>query len=88
MVAGIVALALTGIGAILIAIGVYVSLSDRKTKLEDEAALRAEDFAGETLNGLAKLAEALKGQPLGMQFIFVGVALMLAGGTLGGVASL
>ncbi len=88
MVAGIVALALTGIGAILIAIGVYVSLSDRKKKLEGEAALKAEDFAGETLNGLAKLAEALKDQPLGMQLIFVGVALMLAGGTLGGVASL
>jgi cytochrome c biogenesis factor len=83
--AGIIALALTGVGTFLILVGVWVSLNDYKKK---NAGLKAENFAGGNLEGLAKLAEALKTYPLGMQLIFVGVALMLAGGTVGGVSSL
>lgn len=83
--AGIIALALTGVGIFLILVGVWVSLDEYKKK---NAGLKPEDFSGGTLEGLAKLAEALKNYPLGMQLIFVGVALMLAGGTVGGVSSL
>ena len=87
MVAGIVALTLTGMGAVLVLTGIYVSLSDRKRKLEQEKAT-AEGTAGDTLEGLTKLADALRQYPLGMQLIFLGIALMLAGGGTGGVGAL
>jgi hypothetical protein len=87
MTAGIASLVLVGVGALLIGIGVWVSLADRKRSLEKQG-VTAEGTAGETLEGLAKLAEALRDYPLGMQLIFLGVVLMLAGGTAGGIAAL
>lgn len=91
MIAGIIALVLTVLGAGLIVTGVLVSLSDRKRKIEEEEKdpkLRSEGFAGETLGGLAKLAEALKDQPLGLQLILIGVALLALAGATGGVGAL
>jgi uncharacterized membrane protein len=88
MTAGIIALALTAVGIGLIVVGVVVSLADRKRSLEEKGEVKAEGTTGETLEGLAKLAEALRDYPLGMQLIFVGVALLLAGGATGGVAAI
>lgn len=87
MTAGIVALVLTGVGALLVVVGIYVSLSDRKRSLENQK-VHPEGTGGETLEGLAKLADALRDYPLGMQLIFLGIVLMLAGGATGGVAAL
>ncbi len=87
MTAGIASLVLVGVGVVLIGIGVWVSLADRKHSLEKQG-VTTEETAGETLEGLAKLAEALRDYPLGMQLIFLGVVLMLAGGATGGIAAL
>jgi len=91
MIAGIISLVLTVLGAGLVVTGVLVSLSDRKRKIKEEekkAELKSEGFAGDTLEGLAKLAEALKGQPLGLQLILIGVALLALAGATGGVGAL
>jgi hypothetical protein len=87
MSAGIIALALTGVGTFLIIVGVWVSLADRKRSLEKRG-VQTEGNAGPDLEGLAKLADALRHYPPGMQLIFLGIVLMLAGGATGGVASL
>ena len=87
MTAGIIALALTGVGAALIVVGVVVSLQDRKRALKNKG-IQPEGTSGATLEGLAKLADALRRHPLGMQLVILGVALMLAGGVTGGVGSL
>lgn len=41
-----------------------------------------------TLEGLAKLADALKGHRLGMQLIIAGIAVLVVAGVFGGVAHL
>jgi hypothetical protein len=87
MVVGIVALALTVVGAVLIGIGVWVSLDDRRKKLRREEQVTPQPTSGVDLGGLAKLADALGKQPLGLQLIIVGMGLMLAGGLIGGVDS-
>lgn len=81
MVAGIIALALTGVGLLLVLIGVGVSLADWRRSHGD---LKAEGTAGD-LEGLAKLADALRDYPLGLQLIFLGIACMFAGGAVGGI---
>lgn len=90
MVAGIIALVLTVLGAALVVIGVLVSLSDRKRKIrKEEAELESRGFGGgDTLAGLAKLAEALKGQPDGLQLMLIGVALLALAGATGGAGAL
>jgi hypothetical protein len=85
MILGIVALAMAAVGIVLIGIGVAVSLADRKRKLA-EGKMETEGTTGKTLEGLAKLADALKDYPLGMQLVFIGVALLLAAAAAGGAA--
>jgi hypothetical protein len=84
---GIASLACVGVGIILIGFGIYLSLDERKQKLKARGAVTAEGSAADTFEGLARLAEALRDYPTGMQMIFVGVALMLVGGGLGGVTA-
>jgi uncharacterized membrane protein len=92
----IAGLVLIGIGVALIIIGTYVSLYEWKkqqARLESEKAKREEVVTeaaglGETLEGLAKLAEALKKHKLGMQLIIVGIVLITIGGLLGGIGCL
>jgi hypothetical protein len=84
MVGGVISLALTVVGMVLVGIGVYVSLSDRR---RSHAKLEVQGTSGE-LGGLAKLAEALRGYPLGLQFIFLGIACMIAGGGVGGFSAI
>jgi hypothetical protein len=87
LILGIISLACVAVGIILIGIGVYMSLSDWKRKLKETASVTAEGTSGQTLGALAKLAEALRDYPPGMQLIFLGIALMLAGGALGGITT-
>jgi hypothetical protein len=84
VVGGFIALALTFVGIVLVVIGVYVSLSDWR---RSHAGLKVEGTAGE-LGALAKLAEALRDYPLGLQFIFLGIACMIAGGAVGGISAI
>jgi uncharacterized membrane protein len=93
---GVAGLVLIGIGVALIIIGTYVSLYEWKkqqARLQGEKAKREEVVTeaasvGETLEGLAKLAEALKQHRLGMQLIIVGIVLITIGGLLGGIGCL
>jgi hypothetical protein len=87
MIAGVIALILTGMGALLIIGGVIVSLRDRKQRLAAAERPEARPTAGVDLEGLAKLAEALGNKPLGFQMMILGTVLMLAGGVTGGVSS-
>jgi hypothetical protein len=87
MVAGIIALALTGVGSALIIVGACVSLGDRKRRVAQNPELTAKASAGVDLAGLAKLADALGNKPVGFQMMIIGTALMLAGGVTGGVSS-
>jgi len=91
----ILALVIIGVGVLLILIGTWISLSEWKAEQERRAREKARDGAapeaaplGEALEGLAKLAEALKNHKLGMQLIIVGIALITLGGILSGVTCL
>jgi hypothetical protein len=86
MIGGIIALVLTGTGVVLVGIGVGVSLSDRRKK-QSVSGPQAQGTAGE-VQALAKLAEALKDYPLGLQLIFLGIACMVFGGGIGGISAI
>jgi hypothetical protein len=75
---------LVGLGILLILLGVYLSLQD----WERNAKPKAKAPLGEELKGLAKLADALKGYPLGMQLIVWGIVIILVGALFGGVGGL
>jgi hypothetical protein len=90
MTIGVISLVLTAVGALMVVIGLIVSLSDRKKKIEkEERELKSQGFSGggDTLTGAAKLAEALKGQPLGLQLMLIGVVLLALAGASGGVGA-
>lgn len=73
-----------GVGVVLIALGAYVSMKDWNRKQAAAAASGAEGMAlDKTIGALAKLADALKGHTLGMQFIIVGIVVILVGGVIG-----
>ena len=91
----IAALILVFFGIALILVGTFVSLKEwqRKQREKRDAAAKGDivtEQAGfeKTLEGLAKLADALKNHPLGMQLIIVGITLITLGGILGGVSGL
>jgi uncharacterized membrane protein len=78
--------ALVGLGILLILLGVYLSLQDWQRKRN--AKLQAKEPLGEEFEGLAKLADALKSYPLGMQLIVWGIVIILVGALFGGVGGL
>ena len=88
----IITLILASLGVVLIAAGTWISIADWRAK---QAAARAQQkkHANATeptgltdaINALAKFAEALKGYPLGMQLIMVGVLLEIIAAFLGGI---
>ncbi|HET7568837.1 MAG TPA: hypothetical protein VFJ91_12655 [Gaiellaceae bacterium] len=88
----IAALVVIGLGVLMILAGLWVSLSDRSRKLRAEAAKREVETEAlglaEDLSALQKLADALKGQPLGFQLIVLGIAVLVVGGLLGGISGL
>lgn len=79
-----------GLGVLLILIGICVSLAEWKRQQQRETGrIRTDELAlKETLEGLAKLADALKGHRLGMQLIIAGMALILIGGSIGAASCL
>lgn len=76
-----------GVGVLLILVGVYVSLKDWNRKAQQDAGGAEALALDKTLEGLAKLADALKGHTLGMQLIIVGIATILVGGLIGTLAA-
>ena len=85
---GIASFVIIGVGVVLILTGLYLSVSDWRRKNPEEADGPVVTEALGTLGDLAKLAEALKGYPLGMQLIFVGIAVLIVGGAFGGAGAL
>lgn len=92
---GVIALIVIAVGLVLIIAGLYVSLAEwnREHKRQVTASTASgvsTDALGapEALEGLAKLADALKDHKLGFQLIIFGIALVIIGGLLGGVAAL
>ena len=80
-------LALVIIGALLILAGAYVSLADWKRKREGKTEAEVNALGG-ALEGLTKLADAIKNFPLGQQLIVWGIVIVILGGILGGVTAL
>jgi hypothetical protein len=88
----VVTFVLVGLGVLLIVTGVIVSLIDwnrrnRPKRVEGKVVTDATGLP-ETLTGLAKLADALKGHALGMQLVMLGIVVLIIGGIFGGVAQL
>jgi hypothetical protein len=93
----IICFILVGIGIGLILLGAIISVVEwnRKFRTTQNAAAREEAGVAtegtglpEALEGLAKLADALKEHPLGMRLIFVGIVILIVAGIFGGVAQL
>jgi hypothetical protein len=83
----IVSFVLVALGVLLIVIGLVISIADwnrRNRQAADEVRTKKTSALGD----LAKLAEALKGQPLGMQLIIVGIVILVIAGVFGGVMQL
>jgi hypothetical protein len=88
----VITLILAVLGVLLIVSGTWISIADWEAK---QAAARARVARSEAvtettglpdaIDALTKFAEALKGYPLGMQLIMVGVLLEVIAAFLGGV---
>jgi hypothetical protein len=83
----IVCFVLVGLGGLLIILGAYISLKDWQNKLDQKPRAEAQAL-GQTLKGLAKLADAIKGYPLGQQLIVWGIVIIIIGGIFGGISGL
>lgn len=84
----IVTFIIVAIGMGLIIIGCVISIIDwnRRHQPKREGGVVTEPTS--SLEGLAKIAEALKDYPLGMQLIFVGIVVLIVAGVFGGIAQL
>jgi hypothetical protein len=84
----IVSFVLVAVGLGLIIIGTVISVLEwnklHKPKPKGEVVTEPTS----ALEGLAKLADALKGHPLGMQLIIAGIGVLVIAGVFGGVAQL
>ena len=83
----IAGLVLVGVGILLILLGAYMSLRDWNRRLEGLPDAERNAIGG-ALEGLTKLAEALKNYPLGQQLIVWGILIVIIGGLMGGVGGL
>jgi hypothetical protein len=79
---------LVGVGTLLILIGVYISVVDWQKKLDELPVDRKQARLAEELSGLAKVADAIKGFPLGQQLIVWGIVILIIGGLFGGVSGI
>ncbi|MEW1913632.1 hypothetical protein AB0442_35295 [Kitasatospora sp. NPDC085895] len=86
--AGIVSLCITGVGVALIAIGVSVSLSDRRQKIRSRGVQGSGYGTGDLIEGMAALAEALRDYDLGRFLVIIGALLIIVGAAIGGFAAL
>jgi hypothetical protein len=78
---------LVGVGVLLILLGTYMSLKDWKDK-RDATPVDTRQSLDKSLEGLTKLADAIKGYPIGQQLIVWGIVIIIIGGLFGGVAGL
>ena len=82
----IAALVLVAVGTLLIVLGAYISLKDWQAKRAPSSP--AASAVSESLDGLAKLADALKSYPLGQQLVVWGIVVLIVAGVFGGVSGL
>ena len=85
----VAALAVVGVGLLLVVTGVVISISDwrdKKRKAKRGAMENKPLGLAEDLTALKELALALAEKPLGMQLVVWGVVLLLIGGVMGGVS--
>jgi hypothetical protein len=78
---------LVGVGVLLILLGAYMSLKDWKDK-RDATPVSTRQSLDKSLEGLTKLADAIKGYPVGQQLIVWGIVIVIIGGLFGGVSGL
>jgi len=78
---------LVGVGVLLILLGAYMSLKEWQKKLDEHLKVKEQALA-DNLKGLAKLAEAIKGYPVGQQLIVWGIVIIIIGAMFGGVSGL
>ncbi len=87
----IVSFVLVGLGVMLITVGCVIAVLDwrrRNRPTSDGGATAQAAGISEALTALAKLADALKGYPLGMQLIIAGIVVLVIAGVFGGVMQL
>jgi hypothetical protein len=84
----IVSFVLVGLGVGLIITGAVISVLDWNRRHQPKTREGVVTEPTSALEGLAKLADALKGHRLGMQLIIVGIAVLVVAGVFGGVAQL
>jgi hypothetical protein len=78
---------LVALGVLLIAVGAFMSLEDWKAKRKGEIGT-TQDSLKDALEGLAKLADAVKNYPPGQQLIVWGIVVLIIAGLFGGIAQL
>ena len=86
---GIMTFVLVGLGVALIITGSVISIMEWNRRHQPKAqngVITEPTSLGETLQGLAKLADALKEHKLGMQLIFAGIVVLVIAGIFGGFA--
>jgi hypothetical protein len=75
------------VGIIAMVLGLYVSLADRKKKLEGQ--FQNESLsASDTINAFARCLEALKDYPPGQQLFFGGLLATIVGALISGVGGI
>jgi len=82
---GIAGIVVIFVGLAVIGVGTYLSWREDADRRKSEAALKG---PAEVIKGLAALAEALSKHPVGIRLIFLGIVMIVIGGTLGGVGGL
>jgi predicted PurR-regulated permease PerM len=75
------------VGVLLILLGAYISLQDWNKKREGLTNAQKNALGG-ALEGLTKLADALRNYPRGQQLIVWGIVITILGGIVGGVSGL
>jgi hypothetical protein len=83
--AAVATLLLGAVGVALITLGAWMTLRDWQKKREGQIGTRPESL-GETLQGLAKVLEALKAYPVGQRLIVFGIIVLVIAGILGGTS--
>jgi len=87
----IISFLLVALGIGLIVLGCAISIIDwnRRYKPKTHVEIHTEPTSlADSLQGLAKLAEALKEHKLGMQLIIIGIIILIIAGMFGGFAQL
>ena len=77
----ICAITIIGVGLILVLVGTGLVVSEERHKAKDKG-------LSKTIESLAKFADALSKHPVGIRLVFLGIVLIVIGGSMSGVATL